>query len=237
MTRNDGFATIGFAFGGFLLGQIAAVIMIVIAKSLANFHGSLSQLLKLGSPPWWFVAAELVGIWIGFGAAIAVVHHRHDVLRGVWRPRLSDVGYVVVGVGLQLVVDVLYAPFHSKSFGAPSQHLFGGASHVGFIVVAFLTAIGAPIVEETLFRGTLVPAFRALFGSDTVRATLLVIVADGLIFGLAHAEWVQLPGLAAVGMVLAWIFLRQRRLWPCIITHASFNALAVISIAQHGGGW
>jgi hypothetical protein len=56
------------------------------------------------------------------------------------------------------------------------------------------------------------------------------VVLDGLLFGLAHAEWVQLAGLALLGVLLATMSYRTGRLGMNMVTHASFNLVAVLAV-------
>ena len=56
--------------------------------------------------------------------------HREGHLRALpdqWRPRPSDVLYVVLGVACQFAVDLAYYPFHFKSLNQPENHLFKAA--------------------------------------------------------------------------------------------------------------
>jgi membrane protease YdiL (CAAX protease family) len=62
---------------------------------------------------------------------------------------------------------------------------------------------------------------------------VLAVIADGILFGLAHGEFVQLAGLALFGIALAAISYRTGRLGMNMVAHASFNAVAIASIL----GW
>jgi len=54
--------------------------------------------------------------------------------------------------------------------------------------------------------------------------------------GLAHAEWVQLAGLALFGVALATVSYRTGRLGMNMVAHASFNLVAVVTILNQRGG-
>ena len=66
-------------------------------------------------------------------------------------------------------------------------------------------------------------------------AVILAVVVDGLLFGLAHGEWVQLAGLAVFGVVLATVSYRTGRLGMNMLAHASFNLVAVVTILNQRG--
>jgi membrane protease YdiL (CAAX protease family) len=66
--------------------------------------------------------------------------------------------------------------------------------------------------------------------------TVVAALVSACLFGLAHGEPLQFAGLALLGVILAVVVKRTQRLVPSIITHASFNAVALASlIAQRSG--
>jgi hypothetical protein len=64
----------------------------------------------------------------------------------------------------------------------------------------------------------------------------LAIVITGVLFGLAHAESLQLLGLATFGIVLSFISYRTGRLGMNMAAHASFNLVAIIAVLATGTG-
>ncbi len=97
-------------------------------------------------------------------------------------------------------------------------------------------------MEELFFRGLLLKALVRLFtplraaGGARVVGVVLAVVVDGLLFGLAHGEWVQLAGLAAFGMILAAVSYRTGRLGMNMVAHGTFNLVAIVAIASGGSG-
>jgi len=218
---------------GFLLGQVVASVLDALIAASIHFPGGMTALSKLADPPWWSNAVGLGGLWVGFGVAIYYAHDRGGLapLPGAWRPRPSDAGYLVLGVACQLVVGVAYAPFHFKNMNKPVDHLFGAAHGATFALLAAMTVLGAPVVEEWLFRGVVFRALDAGLGErGGRRGTAAAVGLSALIFALAHAEWLQLPGLFFLGVVLALVVLRTRRLVPSVLTHVGFNALTMTSL-------
>lgn len=226
-------------FIGFLSGQILALLLLEIGVLVTNYHGGLNALEKALNPPWWSNALGLLGLWVGFAAAILYAH-REGHLRALpaqWRPRMSDLMYVVLGVLCQFGIDILYAPFHFKSLNKPVNHLFYSAHGLGFVLLAFMTALGAPFFEEWFFRGVI---FRSITeGSSSLsprKALWLGVIASAVLFGLAHGELVQFAGLALLGVVLALLVHRTKRLVPSFLTHASFNSTALVALIVHRAG-
>lgn len=94
-----------------------------------------------------------------------------------------------------------------------------------WLMVAGVT-IGAPIVEETLYRGFLQSAFAAAF-----RMRWAAILLTSVFFTVAHlgaADVHVLPGLLALSVALGVIFERTGRLGVAIGAHAAFNALNIL---------
>jgi membrane protease YdiL (CAAX protease family) len=246
-TKRQGYMWLLYAVIGFLVGQIFALIFGEVAGAIAG--KSAAQMTAIASatvPPEWYVVTTLVGLWIGFiGApwlATRLQGTRHFFRDLGVRFRVIDVVGIAIGIGGQILVAIMYAPFQHdiKNFNAPSQKLTGASHGAGFIVIAIATVLLAPAMEELFFRGLLLKGLVRTFtklgaaGGARVAGVVLAVIVDGLLFGLAHGEWVQLAGLATFGMILAAVSYRTGRLGMNMVAHASFNLVAIIAIAANG---
>lgn len=227
-----------FAALGFLGGQIVAAVFVAVTAAVTGKLDSLSAIARLGEPPTWYIVSTLLGLWAGFfGAAWLSVRVKgtggfaHDLgLRFRW---LDLVG-VPIGVGGQILVALMYIPIaqhvhdFNQRFNAPSQRLTGGSHGAGFAVIAVCTVVGAPFFEELFFRGVLLRSLARLFGRiGGFVGPALAIVVTGVLFGLAHAESLQLLGLATFGIVLSVVSYLTGRLGMNMVAHATFNLMAV----------
>jgi hypothetical protein len=135
---------------------------------------------------------------------------------------------VAVGVACQFIVDAAYIPFHVHHLNRPVNHLFGSVVGASFVLLIIMTTFLAPIMEEWLFRGVL---FRALSEGGrrggSRASVVLGVVLSAVLFALAHGEPLQFAGLFFLGVVLATLVWRTRRLVPSIVTHVSFNGVAI----------
>jgi membrane protease YdiL (CAAX protease family) len=90
-----------------------------------------------------------------------------------------------------------------------------------YLVNGLVVAVVAPFVEEITFRGlgysVLVP-----FGGWTA------IVLVGVFFALAHGLVDAFPFLAALGAMLAYLRSRVDSVYPGMIVHGAFNAIALV---------
>jgi membrane protease YdiL (CAAX protease family) len=98
-----------------------------------------------------------------------------------------------------------WQPSHAAAFAA------------NFVVIAVV----APVVEELTFRG-LGYSLLAPFGTWTA------ILGTGLLFGLAHGLVEGLPILAAFGVGLAIVRSRSGSVYPGMLLHSAFNAIALV---------
>jgi membrane protease YdiL (CAAX protease family) len=207
--------------------------------ALAHYPGGLNALAKAANPPWWANALGLLGLWCGFSAAI-IYAYREGRLRpwpDQWRPRVSDLWFIVLGVACQYAIDLAYEPFHFKSLNKPVNHLFAASHGTGFVIIGLLTVLVAPLFEEWLFRGVLFRALAEGLPGVTRRTAVVVgVVGSAVLFGLAHGEPLEFAGLAALGIVLAVVAYRTKRLVPSYLTHAAFNATAFVMVIHLRSG-
>ena len=109
-----------------------------------------------------------------------------------------------------------------------------------------------PAVEELVFRGALFGGLyrlglfvsRKLGCKDrwevkgTGERTSFVVSAlfSSAVFALAHGEAAVVPVLFVLAFVLCALYRRTGSLLPCLATHATFNALAVLLVILSGFG-
>lgn len=92
------------------------------------------------------------------------------------------------------------------------------------ILATFVIAVAiAPFIEEIFFRGfilqTLVHKFSSRWGSA---------ITAGL-FALFHFQPQSIIPIFLLGIIINWIFLHSRSIWPCIIFHAFNNGMALLA--------
>jgi len=105
------------------------------------------------------------------------------------------------------------------------------ASPLLFAISLFCVIIGAPIIEETLFRGFLHNFLRNRVG---VKATILL---SSIIFSLFHFSFRQeignfplLISLFVFALFLGLLYERQKSLWASIGLHMTFNLISILRI-------
>jgi membrane protease YdiL (CAAX protease family) len=94
------------------------------------------------------------------------------------------------------------------------------------ITVPLAVVVIAPLTEELLFRGLLLPALRAQLG------TAGAIAVTGLLFGIFHVLPLVVVYAAIAGVVLGAIFVRTRSVLAPIAFHAAFNSVPLLLPAE-----
>lgn len=95
-------------------------------------------------------------------------------------------------------------------------------------------AFMAPVCEEILYRGILLPAaLRAVVsrGCAGLPGRVAAVTAVSLLFALAHGSWVALAPLCMVGALCCLCALRTGSLVQGIALHATFNAVNLALLA------
>jgi uncharacterized protein len=85
-------------------------------------------------------------------------------------------------------------------------------------------SIAAPIFEELMFRGFLLPTLTAYL------PTWGAIVVSSLVFAFAHLSLSEVLPLATLGIVLGVVYARSRNLLASMLLHGLWNASTLLSL-------
>lgn len=202
------------------------------------------ELLRSNGKPGG-INAELVwsefGLWIPMLAGCWYVsRHRgeHSWVKDFglrWRP--LDIGLGLAGSvaarsteSILLLPVILLQPHFRVPDVAEFQQFTYGAS--GWIVLALVTCVGAPIVEELFFRGLIQTRLVGRYGP------VVGIGVTSVLFGAAHLiGWagpislVNALAIAGAGVALGTMRHLTGRLGTSMMTHSFFNAQALLILA------
>ncbi len=215
---------------------------VLAAGHLALVGGTLAVAGVVGGRS---IGGALVGMAAGSGALLGIA--------AVWRARLVGRGAIAVdpegtparravpvgvvyllagllrvGVVLAAVVPLLRLPDFDP--GGEIRELVGrGLGPVGTAMLVAGAVILAPLGEETLFRGVLLPWLRRFLSPDAAAW------ASAGVFAVAHLRYgPHVLVVVLYGLVLAWARMSTGRLRAPIALHMIINAtaLAVTLIKQ-----
>lgn len=210
-----------------VVGQL--MFTVVVAASGESGAGSSLTIptLALGIVATW--VAYVVGLWWASTRA------------GTGDPRVdyavsfevTDVVAIPVGVLAQLViVPVVYVPlravwpsvFTDDRLEETARGLVERAGGASIVVLVLVIVVGAPVIEELVYRGLLQGSFATRVNEP------LALVAASLWFAAIHFRPVEFPGLFVAGLVFGGCLLLTGRLGTAIIAHAAFNLTGLIAV-------
>lgn len=126
-----------------------------------------------------------------------------------------------------LVLIGMYLPtvwygYLTEAIGIPPEAGALSLDTVSAVVLVVIASVFlAPIVEETIYRGVLLSALKS------ERTILTAALLSSLSFMLMHLSPLQVVFQFALGITSAFIAIRAKRLLPCVVLHATSNALAL----------
>ncbi|MDR0994138.1 MAG: CPBP family intramembrane metalloprotease [Verrucomicrobiota bacterium] len=114
---------------------------------------------------------------------------------------------------------------HSLSFQTAIDLFIEGASpSTRPLLVLFAIGV-APLAEELLFRGILLPLLIRRLGA------VAGMVATSLLFALLHGNLPSALPIFVLSLALSWAYIRTGSLWVSVLMHALFNAVSLALLA------
>lgn len=167
-----------------------------------------------------FIYGILVGItfWAGTAYGDPLKELGLTVFSVKWTA--IAVGLIFLVLGLSFVLEPI---LHAGEEQGYAPDVWRPERARAFFVNGLVAATFVPFAEELFFRGL---GVRAL----TFLGSAVAILGTALAFGLGHGILVALPIFVAFGAALAWVRLRSDSVWPGIVAHGLFNALALVAV-------
>jgi uncharacterized protein len=213
-------ATIAWAVVAFLVGQFAALAVVVLWRAgrinailETPFDGELVTLFILISNPIT-VAVLWLAAWLSKSNAA-------DYLGLRWAPARSVMIGLVLLVALIVLSDgLLY--FSGRELVTPFQlQSYTTASAEGWLPAMWIAAvIVAPAGEEITFRGFLFRGF-----ATSQRSAWPAIVVISILWAILHIQydWAGMLQIFIIGLFLGWVRLTSGSVLLTFMLHALFN--------------
>jgi len=109
------------------------------------------------------------------------------------------------------------------------EMVLSNSSPQALLLLASTALVLAPLFEETLFRGVLLPVLAQHWGPAWG------IVLSAACFALAHLSLGELVPLFVLGLGLGWLRLQSGRLGSCALMHSLWNALTFANLLLLAG--
>jgi membrane protease YdiL (CAAX protease family) len=147
-------------------------------------------------------------------------HIRPRLLEG--EPGWNAIGVgAAIGAGAGVVAGALVSLLSGKlSSDSDMVAVFSERHVVPILAIVFIAVVAAPVIEEVLFRGLLVEAFRS-------RGRTSAILAGAVAFSFWHLNPGALRYYVAMGFLLGYVYWRLG-LAGSISAHAAFNGTLVL---------
>jgi membrane protease YdiL (CAAX protease family) len=149
-----------------------------------------------------------------------------------WQPRplATACGQALAAVLMALPLVALSSWLVERILGDPGgsnpllDMVLTSADPLALGCFGLTATVLAPLFEETLFRGVLLPVLGRQLGGT--RAVLL----SAAVFAVAHLSLGELVPLFVLALGLGWLRWQSGRLLPCVLMHALWNGLTFLNL-------
>ena len=212
---------------------LTAVLLSVAVGSMSGTSGKAAS----DSPTTWVLALSALGLWLPFVFMLRWVARRAGTeFRQYFGMRFATTDWlgIPLGVFCQVVLmNVVNWPlnrwfpdtFNPQRIETRARDMVDAAHGAWFIVLFVVVVVGAPLVEELVYRGFIQAGLQSQIGSTWA----LIITAAW--FTVVHLEPIEFPGLFAFALVLGLCYRRTQRVGLSMVTHLAFNATGLLLVA------
>ena len=209
-----------------------ALSIVLTSSSVTGGEGNAAD-----NPTTLVLALSALGLWLPFVFMLRWVAHRAGTdLRTYFGLRFAKTDWfgIPLGIFCQVVLmNVVNWPlnrwwpntFNPQRIETRARDMVDAAHGAWFILLALVVVVGAPLVEELVYRGFIQSGLQAQLGSTWA----LIITAAW--FTVVHLEPIEFPGLFAFAIVLGLCYRRTQRLGLSMVTHLAFNATGLLLVA------
>ena len=212
----------------FVVGQVLSLSVLAISGEDDIDAVPIPTLFVAVAATW---VAYLVGLW--YASHRAGTGNVVEDYRLRFRP-VDLVGLPIGALTQLVVVPLVYLPlskiwpstFSEDQLSETAEDLVDRASGATMVLLVLMVCVGAPIVEELVYRGLLQTSFAARF--DHIVAWLVATTW----FTVIHFRPVEYPGLFTFGLVAGGCLLVTGRLGTPIVAHVAFNVTGLLTALQ-----
>lgn len=224
-----------FVIGFFLIGQLVAPLVLQIAAAALRFNPATAG----GRGVALYYLANYLLIAAGGLTVLALSLKPFRPLPEGWFPFRFRSRWLLWGVGgylAALPLVILVALVNEKLWqgqGGSNPILpivLEGRDPVALAIFFAMAAVAAPIFEEILFRGFLLPSLTRYL------PTWGAIGLSALLFAVAHLSLSEVLPLMVLGIILGFVYARSRNLLSSILLHSLWNSGTLLSLFILGGG-
>ncbi len=216
-------------FGFFLVGQILLPIVLSFVQQVSGFTpgtlGEQARAFYILANYLLLAAGGLVVLYFSIKAFLPLPEGWFQFkIRSKWP--IWGIGGYFAALPLVILVSLINQRIWQGQGGSnPILPIaLEGKDNVALAIFFITAAIAAPVFEEILFRGFLLPSlsrYMPVWGA---------ILLSSFIFALAHLSLSEVLPLTVLGMVLGFVYARSRNLLSSMLLHSLWNSGTLLSL-------
>jgi len=228
--------------GFFLVGQIVVPVLAklgmlslpALLKQIGLTHITSGQLQAISAMTYYLLMAGLglLILYLAIRASFPLPQGWFALSQSGGKWFLWGLGGYLAALPLMILVSLLNERVWQGQGGSnPLLQIVLEEGDPIALTIFFLTAaVAAPIFEETLFRGFLLPSLTRYLPVGGA------IALSSLIFAVAHLSISEVLPLTVLGMILGFVYTRSRSLLSPMLLHSLWNSATMIGLFLLGSG-
>ncbi|MEM9266865.1 MAG: type II CAAX endopeptidase family protein [Cyanobacteria bacterium P01_F01_bin.13] len=211
--------------GFFFVGQL--LIPFILGMSGLSFAATSSRGRALYSMVFYLLmSASGIAVLVGSIWTYRPLPKDWFHLKLLDRWPLWGAGGYLVALPLMIGISALNQQiWHGQGGNNPLlQTVLQESDGVALLLFFLTAAVAAPLFEEVLFRGFLLPSltrYMPVWGA---------ILLSSFIFAAAHLSLSEVLPLTLLGAVLAWVYVRSRNLLSPMLIHSLWNSATLVGL-------
>ncbi|WP_373540278.1 type II CAAX prenyl endopeptidase Rce1 family protein [Chamaesiphon sp.] len=219
-----------FVLGFFFVGQFLLPVVFGAVVNPATLTARGQGIYVFSS----YVLMSGLAIGVLYASIKSYLPLSSDWFRFNWKSNwlLWGIGGYLVATPIVIVVSLINDKIWQGQGGSNPllQIVLEGKDSIALLLFFVTAAIAAPLFEEFLFRGFLLPSLTRYV------PTWAAIGISGLVFGVAHLSLSEILPLTTLGIILGVVYARTRNLLASMLLHSLWNSSTLVSLFILGGG-
>ena len=219
--------------GGFVvMGEVVSPLFSISLIQLfsKNISTELSQSLKIFFGYLFMAIPPLLIVFYQIKSLYGEFNFKKDYFQFNFLP-IKDAtiqgikGWLTIVPFVLLVSLIMSSLIENQNGSNPLLEIvLNNNNYLSFILLFVTTTLLAPLFEEIIFRGILLPTLSRDFG------VISGIIVSAFIFALAHLSLGEMPPLFVLGIGLAITRIASGSLFSSVIMHSLWNGLTFLNL-------
>ena len=192
----------------FIVYQLGVALLIDI---IGDKYGKLIGLLIAG-------IVCIIPMYIIFQSVPKLIPDKITDMNQIIKYMLWVIGVCFAGIVLNVILTQIGIAESSEGFERAQNTLSDGS----LIIKILCNCLVIPILEELLLRGIVTGQLYLMYG------LIPSVFISSIFFGILHNNIVQFIYALVVGVLLGLMYVKNKRISLCIITHCLINFIVII---------